>query len=382
MNDFGELNKKLRTASIGDLREMLASAGMPLEVKKMADTALETLEALSAISPGTAEHANALAYVGYLAGLPWKKAENKPDIKSIEQILNKCLPHEHIVREKILEHLTDKFFNGHKEPKILVVDDERIALESLEHILKKEGYTVVSASNGAKAIEKLKETDFDIVITDLIMGEVDGTAVIKDTINRYPCTEVIMITGYATVDTAVQALRMGAFHYIEKPVKIDELLAAVKDALNRKRRTCKRNVLCLEGSSGANKISLGKMIAEALGRKFVGISMSEIKDESEITGLSRATANARPGRIIEEIRKAGAADAVFMLDGLDMAGPDFKGEFTEALLEVLDPVKNQNFTDRYLDVPFNLSNVIFIVTTDSFDNIPGHIRDFLDVIKL
>lgn len=120
-----------------------------------------------------------------------------------------------------------------KIPKILVVDDEKIALDSLELTLTREGYAVVTANSGADAIEKLKTDAFDIVITDLIMGDIDGHAVVKEIQNKYPGTKVIMVTGYATVDTAVEALRMGAFHYIEKPISLDQMRTVIKDALNQ-----------------------------------------------------------------------------------------------------------------------------------------------------
>ena len=118
-----------------------------------------------------------------------------------------------------------------EKSKILVVDDEKIARESLELTLTREGYTVVTAGSGAEAIEKLKAEHYDVVITDLIMGDIDGYAVMKEIKSNAPNTKIIMITGYATVDSAVEALRMGAFHYIEKPLKLDELRAVVRDAL-------------------------------------------------------------------------------------------------------------------------------------------------------
>jgi ATP-dependent Lon protease len=361
---------------------MLASAGMPSDVQKLADTAKQAMEALSIVSPGTSKHLNALAYVGYLASLPWNKAsEKKPELSGVEKILN-----EHVLdsgsRQRILEHLNGKFANNYKKPKILVVDDERIALESLTYILEREGYTVVTAGSGTEAIDKLKASDIDLVITDLIMGEVDGTAIIKETINKYPGTRVIMITGYATVDTAVQALRMGAFHYIEKPVRVDDLLSSVKDALRHKYLNWKRDVLCFEGPSLEVQISVAKMIAAALGRKFISISLSEIKEESDVRGLDRAADDASPGCIIDEIRRAGAADPVFMLEGLDAASRDFRGDISSVLMEVIAPHKNRNFTDRYVDVPYDLSKVIFIVTAGSAENIPGPLRDILDIVKL
>jgi len=382
VNDFEEVNKKLRSLSIQELRQMLASAGMSPDVRKSAETTLDAMEALATVNPGTYRHASTLAYVGYLASLPWNKsAANKPDIQGVEKILNEQVP-DPASRQKILEHLSGASRDTCKNPRILVVDDERIALESLTYILEKEGYTVVTAGSGAEAIVKLKGSAIDLVITDLIMGDVDGTAIIKETISKYPDTRVIMITGYATVDTAVQALRMGAFHYIEKPVRVDDLLTAVKDALGPKYSTGKRNVLCFEGPSREAQVSLGKMIADALDRKFISISLSEIKEESDISGQGRVDDSGRPGCIIDEIRRAGTAGPVFMLEGLDKASMDFSGDLPSVLLEVIAPRKNRNFTDCYLAVPFDLSSVIFIVTVNSAADIQRPLRDSLDIVKI
>lgn len=381
MDDFEELNKELRSLSIKELKQRLASAGMPSDVRQTADTSLAALEALETVSPGTSKHQNALAYVGYLAGLPWNRtAANKAGLQGVEKILNEHL-HDGGGRQKILEHLGSRSADNSKKPRILVVDDERIALESLAYILEREGYEVVTAGSGTEAIEKLKGSDIDIVITDLIMGEVDGTVIIKETVSKYPGTRVIMITGYATVDTAVQALRMGAFHYIEKPVRVDDLLSAVQDALSHKYSKGKRNVLCFEGPSYEAHLSLGKMIAAAMDRKFVSIPLSEISGESEICGLGRANDDARPGCIIDAVRRAGSADPVIMLEGLDAAALEFRGDFISVMMEVIAPFKNRHFTDRYVDVPFDLSNVIFIVTANNIENIQSPLRDILNIVK-
>jgi len=382
VNDFEELNKKLRSLSIGELKQRLGSAGMPPEVRKIADTTLEALEALTTVSPATSKHENALAYVGYLACLPWNRtAADKPDLQDIEKMLNEHV-HNSGSRQVILEHLRRRLTTNHKKPRILVVDDERIALESLAYILEKEEYSVVTAGSGAEAIKRMEESEIDLVITDLIMGEVDGTVIIKETVTKYPDTRVIMITGYATVDTAVQALRMGAFHYIEKPVRVDDLLSSVKDALRHKYSSGRLNVLCFEGQSREAGIALGKMIAGALNRKFSVVSLPEIREEYEIFGLGRASDEARPGRIIDEVRRTDAADPVIMLEGLDTAAREFRGDIASALMEAIAPYKNRKFTDRYLDIPFDLSGVIFILTSGSTEHIQSPLRDVLDIVSL
>jgi DNA-binding NtrC family response regulator len=121
------------------------------------------------------------------------------------------------------------------EEMILIVEDEAIARKNLEHILKKEGYGVISVDNGMKALEMLNSRTFDLVITDLKMEKVDGMQVLEKSLGLQPHTEVIMITGYATVDSAVKAMKEGAYHYIAKPYKIDEVRKIVKEALTKRR---------------------------------------------------------------------------------------------------------------------------------------------------
>ena len=120
------------------------------------------------------------------------------------------------------------------ENSILVVEDENIARRNLEHILKKEGYEVIAADNGAKALDLLRRRDFDLVLTDLKMEKVDGMQVLEKTRELQPYTEVIMITGYASVDSAVAAMKEGAYHYIAKPYRIDEIRQIVRQALMKR----------------------------------------------------------------------------------------------------------------------------------------------------
>ena len=117
--------------------------------------------------------------------------------------------------------------------KILVVDDERIAVRNLEHILKKEGYDVVGTESGANALKLLEEHQFDVVLTDLRMEKVDGLQILKKCRELYPDTEVVMITGYATLESAVEAMKKGAFHYVAKPFKLDVVRNVVKEALEK-----------------------------------------------------------------------------------------------------------------------------------------------------
>jgi len=379
---FRKPEEKPEIDELEALKQEVLKAKMPASAEGYA---LKELQKLEKTPADAAEYAIAIRYLEYLVSLPWNVlTDDNLDLGHAESILNR----EHAglaqLKERILEYLAVRALKVQRPFRVLVVDDEEIARTNVEHILKKEGYAVATATNGMEALEQLRDGAFDLVLTDLLMMKVGGMELLEKIKSDYPATEVIVITGYATVPSAVEALQKGAYHYLPKPLKIDEVRAAVKKGLARKERMHRPRgpVLCFAGPPGTGKTSLGRSIAAALGRKFIHLSLAGMKDEAEIRGHRRSYAGAMPGRIIDTLRRVGTRNPVFMLDEIDKVGRDFRGDPASALLEVLDPEQNERFLDYYLDVPFDLSSVMFIATANLVDPIPRPLLDRMEVLTL
>jgi len=367
-------------AELVDLRKAIESARI---TKSVSDLASKELERLERMDPGIPEYSIGVSYLEFLLSLPWQNlTDDSLDMSRAEQILeiqHYGLKH---VKERILEYLAVKTLCNLNEFNILVVDDEEIARTNVEYVLRKEGFQVSSAANGQDALDKLRQKEFELILTDLKMEKMDGIQLLESAKQIAPNTEIVMITGFATVSSAVDALKKGAAHYLPKPIDLEELRSTVRQIREKKRylQLTRSPILCFSGPPGTGKTSIGKSIAEALGRKFVRISLAGLRDEAELRGHRRTYVGSMPGRIMTEIRRIGVRNPVFMLDEIDKIGQDFRGDPASVFLEILDPEQNSRFLDHYLDIPFDLSSVMFIATANVVEKLPPPLLDRLEVI--
>jgi len=365
---------------LSKLKTRINQADLPSHALEAANRELEKLEKTD---PAVAEFTVGINYINLLLDLPWRThSSGNFDLQRAKKILDSRHSGLEQVKQRILEFLASKTLRGNVQSHILIVDDEEIARTNMEHVLTKDGYLCHSATNGVEALKVLAEHDVDLVITDLKMEQMDGIELLGHINRLYPDTQVIMVTGFATVSSAVEALKNGAAHYLGKPVNLDELRKTVAEVLEQKLSSDlgKGPILCFAGPPGTGKTSVGKAIAESLNRHFIRVSVAGLRDEAELRGHRRTYVGAMPGRVLSELKRAEVNNPVFMLDELDKIGQDFRGDPASVLLEVLDPEQNSNYVDHYLDIPFDLSQIMFMATANDLSKLPKPLLDRMEIV--
>jgi ATP-dependent Lon protease len=373
--------KPATSRQLNDLKARVAATDLPLYVATQISTEMERL---GKIDPFVAEFSIGVTYIELLLSLPWfQETRDNLDLKRAETIMASHHYGLEAVKTRILEYLAAKSLKKQQKSRILIVDDEEVARNNLRHYFTGLGHTVQVAANGVDALELVEESDhFDVMITDLKMDKMDGLTLIDKISKASPETSVVMVTGYATVANAVDAMRKGATHYLSKPVQLEKLKETVEEILQKQKKLqiSQGPVLCFAGPPGTGKTSIGQSVAASLGRKFIRISMGGLRDEAEIRGHRRTYVGAMPGRIISEIKRARVNNPCIMLDEIDKIGQDFRGDPASVLLEVLDPEQNGSFSDLYIDLPFDLSGVLFIATANDISKLQGPLLDRLEMI--
>jgi ATP-dependent Lon protease len=322
---------------------------------------------------------------GILPGL--SHPERQAVLEQVDVRARLAYVHKHLARELELIELRNKI-QSQVQGQLSQTQREFYLREQLKAIQKELG----EGDEGRQEIDELREKLEAAGMTEEVkaeaMKELNRLARISPMSPEYSVTRNYLewmvslpwgITSAEAVNVQRAAEILNEDHYDLEKVK-ERILDYL--AVLQLKPVLKGPILCFVGPPGVGKTSLGKSIARAVGRKFARISMGGMHDEAEIRGHRRTYIGAMPGQIIHALRRTGTKDPVFMLDEVDKLGRDFRGDPASALLEVLDPEQNSTFRDNYLDVPFDLSKVLFITTANVLDTIPEALRDRMEIIEL
>ena len=336
-----ELGEDVDSQEVEELRERIEALQLPEDARKEVDRELRRLER---IPRETAEAQVIRTYLEIVADLPWsKKTESRLDLKAAEVILERDHYGLQDVKDRVLDFLAVRKLHEEKNGRA-------------EAEMPTDGPDVNGANGGNGLADKPEAAELDHAGENEESGDISDTGDASDT---------------GEADDTGDAGDAREADETEEPEA--EHIGHMDDRTG--------STLLFVGPPGVGKTSIAKSIAEAMGRKYVRVSLGGARDEADIRGHRRTYVGALPGRIVEGLKRAGTRNPVFLLDEVDKLGVSFQGDPSAALMEVLDPAQNNAFVDHYLGVPFDLSDVFFIATANFWDQIPGPLRDRMEAIE-
>ena len=317
--------------------------------------------------------------------IPFLQLQELLELEQVSERLQRL--HEIVVNEiQLLE--TGKSIESKIHAKVEKAQHTYVLKEQMKAITKEIGETDLAAREAQELADRLEQGSYPPAVEERVTKEIDR-------LNSMPpgAPEINVIRNYVEwildlpwkkrtrdrLDIATAEQVLNESHFGLEPVKerILEYLSVRKLA-----RRMRSPVLCLVGPPGVGKTSLGQAIADSMGRKFVRVTLGGVRDEAEIRGHRRTYIGSMPGRILQTMREAGTINPVFMLDEIDKLGIDFRGDPTTALLEVLDPEQNHAFSDHYLEIPYNISNVLFIAAANTLYGLPPALVDRMEIVEI
>lgn len=380
-----------------EVLESLAPAEDAIEIDALSRNVHAVFSRIVEMSQSLADEVGSLAATlndaGRLAdfvaqNLPSMDTENRQQVLEIARVKERLTKvHEALQREQEVLEVGSKIESQVKN-EVGRTQREYYLREQMKAIQKELGET----DENAKDIEELREK-----IQEAKMPEEADKEALRELsrLSKIPPASAEYTVGRTYLDWLVRVPWSKKTEDLYDIPRAKEILEAdhydlekVKDrileflAVRKMKPDIKGPILCFVGPPGVGKTSLGKSIAKALGREFVRMSLGGIRDEAEIRGHRRTYIGALPGQVIQNLCRAGSKNPVFMLDEVDKLGMDFRGDPSSALLEVLDPEQNDTFRDHYIDLPFDLSEVVFIATANMMDPIPAALKDRMEVINL
>ena len=331
---------------VEEYKQRILASGMPHEARK---EVLRELKRLDGMPPQAAEYSLIKTYLDWMVEIPWKKkSEDRLDVENARQILDEDHYDLAEVKSRILEYLAVRKLITERDPAATETAGKKPPKKKPEPLEKKVKATPVEDVIGIfheLPDEGVSDSDIEAELSEFVEPEDEPD------------------------------------FYDPDHLSDEDVLGEPEVAVGPRRATA-GTILCFVGPPGVGKTSLGQSIARALGREFTRMSLGGMRDEAEIRGHRRTYIGALPGRIIQGIKRAGTRNPVFMLDEVDKIGSDWRGDPASALLEVLDPAQNHAYRDHYLDVDFDLGDVMFIATANTLETIPEPLRDRMEIIQL